>query len=593
MSDADDNLQQLVDEYNRLVREFNRLSEINAELKADRNACAYEVQSSTEAIRSVSECWIPPLAVTESETDKKEVIANNALLALNDLYDSFRRLQNGSTASKKLAEHQDKYYALFGLYNDLRRVSLGYVVGLDKNFWQSDVPRKKVEKMYLANTDYWLAYATMAVMLWASDEQEACERAVSKAMQANERKSALYFLLAALRFNRVEAAREWYRVYFELVDLNGVGEEIIYIIQVLLSGALGVDAEFGNTVLQRLRALLDEANRNINTKTQAQASVDKYFTSFISVTDKEFIALKHICAEYDKMIALLSYAEKNQLLKDHFETVLNSQSELSDRISERIEDALYALISANDEAEQELLDKITQAEMIVKADGNMQVAQEAYAALMSERRNEKNFALILVNAALDTDSNADTRVKKFALAYIRSYCLDGAAKFSQYRKQEKREYDFNVDGCPLRGDENSFEQNKPKLLNYYDGLIKKAAKADKGVKTLTNFSIVLCVLLSLFTVLSVVGFIVHWTTAIPVVMLVIAVLSIGGFTLCLIFRSEQKKKVRKSFEYRIANGVKMLQDGLKDLAAWRTAYRAADKVYEELIHVLKEEVRNG
>ena len=51
--------------------------------------------------------------------------------------------------------------------------------------------------MYLANTEYWLAYATMAVMLWASNEREACERAVAKSMQINERKSSLFFLLAS------------------------------------------------------------------------------------------------------------------------------------------------------------------------------------------------------------------------------------------------------------------------------------------------------------------------------------------------------------------------------------------------------------
>ena len=287
--------QELINRYNSLVRQQNIEAERFNRLQYEVASCQQDIGESIAIISDLKRAVMPHLESTADETDKEEVIASNVSMTIDDLVEKYKLLKNGSTASKNLTGDYDTYYTKYGLYSDLRRVSLGYVVGLDANIWNSDAPRKTVEKMYLANTDYWLAYATMAVMLWASDEKEACERAVSKSMQIDERRSALYFLLASLRFNRTEAAKQWYRVYFDLVDSGGVGEEIIYILQVLLCGALGPDAEFADMVKTRMTELLAESKSDAMRRKELQDSVDGYFSSYISVTRKEYLDLKHIC----------------------------------------------------------------------------------------------------------------------------------------------------------------------------------------------------------------------------------------------------------------------------------------------------------
>lgn len=587
MSDYDEQAQIDAD-YARAVNRYNRLVDEHNRLVVEVENCQYDVDRSISIVQELGGIVVPPLAGTAVDTDKEEVIAANVSRTITDLADSYKLLKNGSTASKNLTGDFEKYYTYYGLYNELRQVALGYIVGLDANLWQSDAPRKKVEKMYLANTEYWLAYATMAVMLWASNEPEACERAVAKSMQINERKSSLFFLLASLRFNRIEAAKEWYRVYFDLVETGGIGEEIVYILQVLLCGALGSDVEFGRTVQTRMRELLTETKNDIASRQAAAACTDRYFQGYISVTDKEFLNLKHICAEYPDMIKLLSDAEKNGKLKASFEKLLETDAPLSDRLAERIEDALYALISSNDDAEQELLDQIAYEEAVVKAKGNLEEAQEAVNAAAENKRDKHNLAVIMVNTALGADSKADSRVKKFALDFVRDECVDSANKFAAYRKREKKTYDFDVDGCKLKGDENSFDENKPKLIKYYDGLIKKKIQGDKSCGQLKIGAIVMCVLFVVFAALTGVSFAVGWEIGASVTMIVLAVLMVGGFALCLYFLVDRKKKIRQSFEYRINNGVKMLEDGLNDLGAWRRAYKEADGVHAELLNVLKE-----
>lgn len=589
---------QLEAEYERYYRLYNIEVDRQQVLVADLNGCTQDANQAVKIISDIHRIVAPPLESTHKRTDHDQVIAYNASMAIDDVVDKYRLMSAGSTASKNLTGLQDKYFTYYGLYNQLRQISLGYMVGADKDFWQSDAPRQMVEKSYLANTDYWLAYATMAVVLWVSDEEQACQRAIAKAMEMDARRSSLFFLLVTVRFNRMEAAREWYGLYFRLIDLNGLNEDILCLMQVLLSGALGADVQFASQVRNKMMALYMEASKDLNVDKRAHASVDNYFNAFVSVTDKEFLGFKHICADYDEMMALLSDAEKNDLLRKYFLTVIHEDAPLSDRLSERIEDALYSLISANDVNEQQLLDKIRYQEMIVKANGDVKVADEAYASLMAERKTDKNLIMIMLNSVLDPKSKADSRVKRFSLSFVRNYCLAGAERFAKYRKREKQSFELEVDGCKLRGDENSLEENKPKLQAYYNGLINARIRTDKKVKNLAIGALSCAILCAIFLTVGVLGLLVpagetFFTVGQAVAFYMLTALMLAGFVSCLYFRHGEKLKIRKSFEFRIANGMRLLEEGLLDMAAWRKAYHEADAVYGELIKVLKEETTNG
>lgn len=590
--------QRLIEEYNRYCDAYNREVERERILVADLNGCTQDAYQAVKIISDIQRIVAPPLESTHKRTDHDQVIAYNASIAIDDVVDKYKLMSAGSTASKNLTGLQDKYFTYYGLYNQLRQISLGYVVGADKDFWQSDAPRQMVEKSYLANTDYWLAYAIMAVVLWVSDEQSACDRAIAKAMEMDARRSSLFFLLVTIRFNRMEVAREWYSLYFRLIDLNGLNEDVLCLMQVLLSGALGADLKFASQVRNKMMALYMEASRDLNAEKRARESVDNYFNAFVSVTSKEFLGFKHICAEYDAMMSLLSEAEKNDLLRKYFLNMINEDAPLSDRLSERIEDALYSLISANDVNEQQLLDKISYQEMIVKANGDVKAADEAYSSLMVERKTDKNLIMIMLNSVLDPKSKADSRVKRFSLSFVRNYCIAGAERFVQYRKKEKRSFDLEVDGCKLHGDENSLEANKPKLQAYYNGLINQRIRSDNKVKYLAVGAVSCAFLCAIFALVGVLGLLVpagqpFFTVGQAVAFFVLTAVMLAGFISCLYFRHGEKLKIRKSFEFRIANGMRMLEEGLLDMAAWRKAYHEADAVYGELIKVLKEDTTNG
>ena len=94
----------------------------------------------------------------------------------------------------------------------------------------------------------------------------------------------------------------------------------------------------------------------------------------------------------------------------------------------------------------------------------------------------------------------------------------------------------------------------------------------------------------LFTVLAVVGFIADWGIGASVTLLVLGIVALGIAVFMICMRADQAKKIRKAYEYRIKNGVKMLKTGLEDMARWRQYYKEQDAIHEELLRVLKEEI---
>lgn len=80
-------------------------------------------------------------------------------MLIKEVTESYFTFKNLSTASKNVSQYTDEYFTKFKFFNELRRISLGYVVGLDAHICSDETMRKKVEKIYLQNTEYWLAYA--------------------------------------------------------------------------------------------------------------------------------------------------------------------------------------------------------------------------------------------------------------------------------------------------------------------------------------------------------------------------------------------------------------------------------------------------
>lgn len=497
-------------------------------------------------------------------------------ILIDELSQSYFTFKNLSTASKNVSQYTDEYYTRFSFYNELRRIAIGYVIGLDTHICSDETMRKKVEKAYLQNTDYWLAYAIMAVMLWASDEEEAANRAVAKSLSNDYLSTSLFFLLINLRFGRITTAKKWYLTYLDRVDINNLGLEWQYLLQAYLYGAFGADPEFQALVkdsftdmLKLMESMLPNYGLRITTRTKEYASL------YLHSTNHEYENLRRYCSDYGEMKKLLSDAEKNQILAISFKRIFESRVEIGTSLYQRIEDILYSLINSYDNDEYQVIRNLKYNETVVRAKGDLQSAQEYFNATMrQERDNKTTLDNILFEWAFTEDNQIDIKVKRFAIGYLKNWICSGFEKFAEeYRAREKDKYTIEIDGWKAECDENSYAASKVSLEKYYNKNRVRDAFSDKFILFFSG----MCV--TALLILIILMFFFNKIALVVGILLGIA----GGF---LLWRRtvDMLKILKAKREY----GCKRLKEALEEMKQWREEYHAADKKVEDLIQVFAD-----
>lgn len=503
-------------------------------------------------------------------------VSTTELFALvDDLSNIYFTFKNLSSASKNITRLTDEYYTKFRFFNELRRIALGYVIGLDVHICSEETIRKKVESIYLQNTEYWLAYAMMAVMLWANDEKEAANRALSKSLAMDYLSSSLFFLLINLRFTRISAAKQWYLSYLDRVDMEKLKREWQYLLQTYLSGVFGVDKEFNRLVNQcftDMFAQMESMHPNYGNKIINKTL--QFSNTYIHVTENQFETLRRHCTEYKELKELLSNAEKNEVLSIYFRTIVESEHHLEENMFQRIENILYDLINAYDKEEWKVVKDKRYNEMIIKAKGDLGLAQQFYNTEFSNESATKSLDDLLFEWGFEDDlSQVDSTVKKFALSYLKKWIAKGFQSFAQgYRKKEKEEYTISIDGWQKACSESSYLEAQAELIKHYNqnrvwNLIK-----DKYIMIFIGM-----ILASLFILVITA---IHFNKIVFVIGVLLGV--VGGF---LLWRRivDMQAILRAKRE----QGCQILKKAIEELAAWRTLYKLEDNKNIDLVNVFE------
>lgn len=560
-------IERLVNEINRLIEENNRLTfEINEALNNIgilRNNIVTLHNNLEPRMRGVS-------GEVKVNSDQTQAVSQ-AIKEMSTQYFTFKAL---STASKNVTQYTDEYYTRFSYYNNLRRITLGYVIGLDSNFVTGENMRKIVEKAYLQNTEYWLAYATMAVMLWASDEKEAANRALDKAMFIEPQKASLYFMLINLRFSRNETAQNWFINYMDRVNPSDLGEEWQYLLQAYLAGVFGEDEGFQAEVGKYFKKMIVQSEAT--TADFSKRFIDRacsYADTYLHQTKENFSYLKGTCVDYSTLMQTLSSAEKNALLAKYYDDLLNEEDARGEDIYQRIENVLYSLINDYDDAELEVVKKIKLNEHIISAQGDQAAAQRRFDEEFG-RSGNKTFADLLTDWAFVEDSNiTPLSVRHFAVSCMKDWIYKGYEKYAQmYRSKEKAAYSFQVDGCEITCTEDDFEQGKESIENYYQKNRWKDVLADKYIKIYGLITIAGILLLVIMGIQLAKGSFSPIALTAGILLVLLGVFMLWRQTAAMLEQLKERQRL----------SIQRFQHALEELGQWRTLYKTEDSKLGDL-----------
>lgn len=561
-------------EIERLVNEINRLVDENNRLTFEINQALDNVQILEQNVVALHRNLEPTIRGVSGEVELNSEQTRDLCQAIKEMSTQYFTFKALSTASKNLTQYTDEYNTRFSYYNQLRRITLGYVIGLDSNFVSKESMRKIVEKAYLQNSEYWLAYATMAIMLWASNEKEAAYRALDKAMFIEPQKASLYFMLINLRFSRNETAQNWFINYMERVNPSDLGEEWQYLLQAYLAGAFGEDDGFQAEVGKYFKKMIVQSEAT--TADFSKRFVDRsyrYADTFLHQTKEHFAYLKGACSDYEMLIQTLSSAEKNTRLAKYYDALLNEEDERGEDIFQRIENVLYSLVNDYDDAELEVVKKIKMNEHIISAQGNQAAAQKKYDEEFGKKA-DKNFADLLSEWAFVEDSKlTPLSVRRFAISCMKKWIYKGYEKHAEaYRTKVKDAYTFNVDGCEVTCTENDYERGKDQIENYYLKNKWKNVLADKFVRIYGLIAIAGMLLLIIMGVQLAKGAFSPIALTAGILLVLLGVFMFWRQSVAMIEQLKERQRL----------SLQRFRHALEELGQWRVLYEKEDSKLSDL-----------
>jgi hypothetical protein len=558
----------------QLEAEIAALEAENAALEADISSAIYEVESLEGCIDESKKNVVPKVNSSHKEVSYNEEQVKTVLGAIEEMSSRYFVFKTLSSASKSLTQATDEYNTQFSNFHQLRRITLGYVIGLDTNIISSETLRKSVEKEYLQNTEYWLAYAIMAVMLWASNEREAADRAVSKALNMDYAKASLFFILINLRFERIPPARDWFREYMDRVDPLNLDETWIYLLQAYLSGTFGADEKFNMEIRDKFSDMITQARgATVDFNKSFINRAYEYESLFLHTTDLMLPNLRKYCTDYDLLMQLQSSAEKNAILAENYGKLYEAEDDAGEDLFERIETVLYSLISSYEEKEYITVKKMKYNEYIISAGGDITAAKKKFDNEYGEK-SQKSFAQLLIDWSFSEDMKiTPVCVKRFAVSCMKEWILKGFRNFTEeYRTKEQTKFQFNIDGCILTAAEQDEASGVDQIDRYYE--------KDRMHMFLSDRLMLIFLLITaagvLFLGIMFARLPSYGVSPVPLTIGILLVL-IGvfmvwrhGVELLQIMR-EKKRRSIQSF-----------RDSLKELAQWRMVYHKEDARYSDL-----------
>ena len=137
----------------------------------------------------------------------------------------------------------------FGNYDAIRKTIIGVVRDFDINLVRNSTIEELSEELWITSSRYWLSYALLAVTAWVNNYPDVAKNALSESGRKDPIKTSLFFCLLNLRFQRVETAREWFKVYCKTLDPTMLQQETAVMIQAFMNGVFGKDKQLEHEVV--------------------------------------------------------------------------------------------------------------------------------------------------------------------------------------------------------------------------------------------------------------------------------------------------------------------------------------------------------
>lgn len=303
----------------------------------------------------------------------------------------YQRLKNMELANKNIRACNNTKYYDFEVYRKVRKIVQGIMDNLDFSMISDETIEKAVEKKQLAEPDFWLTPALVSVCAWCDDQRERAGRALARALDLDEKKTASFMLVFNLRLGREDAAFKWFDLLVQL-PMMGSDKYMMLLFFSLLSRTIEdkvSDAAHNRVSTYMRRLITDEIESSDISRNMAVERIVRAFNSSASNFSFTYNAIAKHAANAQDLRRALALARNTAAIID-FITFIMDVSE--DTRNEYLKTYVDHIVEEPCATEASVYDEIERNEMIIKYQGDLETAQQAYDEL--KQHDESAFDIV-------------------------------------------------------------------------------------------------------------------------------------------------------------------------------------------------------
>ena len=460
----------------------------------------------------------------------------------------------------------------FGLYEDVRKNLVGILQAVDTGLVSKRAITNSTEELMLGTPRYWLSPSLIAVASWLNNNQNLANKAVNEGLKRNKIKTQLIFTLISNRLKRQDASFAWLSKYFETQDPTQMPQETLILVNAYTDGVFGPDSQ-GECMKQISRWLEYLSQQPETVKDLEERWVKKIKVMQSSEEDAiPFSYLQQYSPDFGALMNQLNYARKHLVFLNYLKDIINANNEKKDYI-EQLDDILFKLVNEYDEDEFDLRKRHRLCELIIKYEGDKELAQQDFDAnVVTMFKDKVTFFEILVNAVTQEESSPNLR--KLAILLMKEWIINAHRDFTaQYRMSYLPEIRLSMDGWE---DTTKDGSDVPSLCSSYKSYLKNIL--DRELKAVEPS----------FWIIGIVGACLWWLISacseVSITFFVISLLVLG-WDITQVFK--KRNELKKAYEKKCYDGTSIINSICTEYVDWQKDYKEADSKSEEVPNFLK------
>lgn len=362
---------------------------------------------------------------------------------VDEFVTEYRRDRIVQNAHNDLAEARRELDQEFGRYKEVRDLASGIIYVVRSGFLSRAVILDVSERLAIRTPRYWLAPAILAVAAWLDGDKERYFESIKSALALDHSKTALFMALLLRDQARNEDMREWIGSYLAGLEPTNLPTDFAVVIEAVTGRTLGADS--APQLVRRMRGWYETAARSRDAEADEIGQWERNLLGLAAAGDyaEAFPILAKSSPEWELLRKRHEADTALEASDRYFRRRFEEGADIPADLDEKISLLLKSLAEDPDRAEDQILQRIRRAEVVIETQDHA-AAERRVAAEEADRTRALNILSLVTRAAFPTGRRRSPTMTELLAIVMSQRFISAAAEriHSKYQRPTRVEIDL-------------------------------------------------------------------------------------------------------------------------------------------------------